>query len=96
MFHLRGKEQETEKEMVFILCQMCALLLELEGFKYIHCFLLLLTLFISSLEMRNNRKGLLPEPNPVQIMKSFNNPAMLQMLLQPQLRGHPVKPGKLF
>uniref|UniRef100_A0A8C3U170 Ribonucleoprotein PTB-binding 1 n=1 Tax=Catharus ustulatus TaxID=91951 RepID=A0A8C3U170_CATUS len=44
--------------------------------------------------MRNNRKGLLPEPNPVQIMKSFNNPAMLQMLLQPQLRGHPVKPGK--
>ncbi|NXR21741.1 RAVR2 protein, partial [Cinclus mexicanus] len=45
--------------------------------------------------MRNNRKGLLPEPNPVQIMKSFNNPAMLQMLLQPQLRGHAVKPGKL-
>ncbi|KFQ26740.1 Ribonucleoprotein PTB-binding 2, partial [Mesitornis unicolor] len=42
--------------------------------------------------MRNNRKGLLPEPNPMQIMKSFNNPAMLQMLLQPQLRGHPVKP----
>ncbi|NWH39424.1 RAVR2 protein, partial [Chloropsis hardwickii] len=42
--------------------------------------------------MRNNRKGLLPEPNPVQIMKSFNNPAMLQMLLQPQLRGQAVKP----
>ncbi|XP_021259909.1 ribonucleoprotein PTB-binding 2 isoform X2 [Numida meleagris] len=42
--------------------------------------------------MRNNRKGLLPEPNPVQIMKSFNNPAMLQILLQPQLRGHAVKP----
>ncbi|XP_064003494.1 ribonucleoprotein PTB-binding 2 isoform X12 [Pogoniulus pusillus] len=42
--------------------------------------------------MRNNRKGLLPEPNAVQIMKSFNNPAMLQMLLQPQLRGHAVKP----
>uniref|UniRef100_A0A8C9L8Y5 Ribonucleoprotein PTB-binding 1 n=1 Tax=Pavo cristatus TaxID=9049 RepID=A0A8C9L8Y5_PAVCR len=38
--------------------------------------------------VRNNRKGLLPEPNPVQIMKSFNNPAMLQILLQPQLRGH--------
>ncbi|KAM7161724.1 ribonucleoprotein PTB-binding 2 isoform 5-T5 [Macrochelys suwanniensis] len=36
-------------------------------------------------QMRNNRKGLLPEPNPVQIMKSLNNPAMLQMLLQPQL-----------
>ncbi|NWX23203.1 RAVR2 protein, partial [Aegotheles bennettii] len=45
--------------------------------------------------MRNNRKGLLPEPNPVQIMKSFNNPAMLQMLLQPQLRGHAVKPAVL-
>uniref|UniRef100_A0A669PZ79 Ribonucleoprotein PTB-binding 1 n=1 Tax=Phasianus colchicus TaxID=9054 RepID=A0A669PZ79_PHACC len=45
--------------------------------------------------MRNNRKGLLPEPNPVQIMKSFNNPAMLQILLQPQLRGHAVKPGVL-
>ncbi|NWI53247.1 RAVR2 protein, partial [Calyptomena viridis] len=43
--------------------------------------------------MRNNRKGLLPEPNPVQIMKSFNNPAMLQMLLQPQLRA--VKPAVL-
>nr|XP_013801476.1 PREDICTED: ribonucleoprotein PTB-binding 2 isoform X2 [Apteryx mantelli mantelli] len=42
--------------------------------------------------MRNNRKGLLPEPNPVQIMKSFSNPAMLQMLMQPQLRGHTVKP----
>uniref|UniRef100_A0A8D0LAU7 Ribonucleoprotein, PTB binding 2 n=1 Tax=Sphenodon punctatus TaxID=8508 RepID=A0A8D0LAU7_SPHPU len=37
--------------------------------------------------MRNNRRGLLPEPNPVQIMKSLNNPAMLQILLQPQLRG---------
>ncbi|XP_074858646.1 ribonucleoprotein PTB-binding 2 isoform X2 [Carettochelys insculpta] len=40
--------------------------------------------------MRNSRKGLLPEPNPVQIMKSLNNPAMLQMLLWPQLcrRAH--------
>lgn len=66
-----------------------------EGFKCILCFLLILTsLYLSQLEMRNNRKGLLPEPNPVQIMKSFNNPAMLQMLLQPQLRGHAVKPGK--
>ncbi|XP_056670998.1 ribonucleoprotein PTB-binding 2 isoform X3 [Monodelphis domestica] len=37
--------------------------------------------------MRNNRKGLLPEPNPIQIMKSLNNPAMLQILLQPQLQG---------
>uniref|UniRef100_A0A8C8SU35 Ribonucleoprotein, PTB binding 2 n=1 Tax=Pelusios castaneus TaxID=367368 RepID=A0A8C8SU35_9SAUR len=41
--------------------------------------------------MRNNRKGLLPEPNPVQIMKSLNNPAMLQMLLQPQLHRHAGK-----
>ncbi|NXH11133.1 RAVR2 protein, partial [Bucco capensis] len=45
--------------------------------------------------MRNNKKGLLPEPNPVQIMKSLNNPAMLQMLLQPQLRGHAAKPAVL-
>ncbi|XP_019344593.2 ribonucleoprotein PTB-binding 2 isoform X1 [Alligator mississippiensis] len=42
--------------------------------------------------MRNNRKGLLPEPNAVQIMKSLNNPAMLQILLQPQLRGCAGKP----
>ncbi|NXK86940.1 RAVR2 protein, partial [Formicarius rufipectus] len=42
--------------------------------------------------MRNNRKGLLPEPSAVQIMKSFNNPAMLQMLLQPQLRGLALNP----
>ncbi|KAM9129250.1 ribonucleoprotein PTB-binding 2 isoform 6-T6 [Pangshura tecta] len=45
-----------------------------------------LAAFIAAQQMmRNNRKGLLPEPNPVQIMKSLNNPAMLQMLLQPQL-----------
>ncbi|XP_073499922.1 ribonucleoprotein PTB-binding 2 isoform X3 [Phyllobates terribilis] len=37
--------------------------------------------------LQNNRKGLLPEPNPAQIMQSLNNPAMLQMLLQPQQRG---------
>ncbi|KAB0360627.1 hypothetical protein FD754_004783 [Muntiacus muntjak] len=40
----------------------------------------------------SNQKGLLPEPNPVQIMKSLNNPAMLQILLQPQLCGRTVKP----
>lgn len=45
--------------------------------------------------MHSNQKGLLPEPNPVQIMKSLNNPAMLQVLLQPQLCGRTVKPGKL-
>jgi hypothetical protein len=44
--------------------------------------------------MQSNQKGLLPEPNPVQIMKSLNNPAMLQVLLQPQLCGRAVKPGK--
>eukprot|EP00079_Xenopus_tropicalis_P024302 XP_012816870.1 PREDICTED: ribonucleoprotein PTB-binding 2 isoform X2 [Xenopus tropicalis] len=43
--------------------------------------------------LQNNRKGLLPEPNPVQIMQSFSNPAMLQMLLQPQQRGRPGKHG---
>ncbi|XP_055484668.1 ribonucleoprotein PTB-binding 2 [Psammomys obesus] len=42
--------------------------------------------------MHSNRKGLLPEPNPVQIMKSLNNPAMLQVLLQPQLCGRAAKP----
>uniref|UniRef100_A0A8C5PY71 Ribonucleoprotein PTB-binding 1 n=1 Tax=Leptobrachium leishanense TaxID=445787 RepID=A0A8C5PY71_9ANUR len=43
--------------------------------------------------LQNNRKGLLPEPNPVQIMQSLNNPAMLQMLLQPQQRGRTGKHG---
>ncbi|XP_075801638.1 ribonucleoprotein PTB-binding 2 isoform X2 [Microtus pennsylvanicus] len=42
--------------------------------------------------MNSSQKGLLPEPNPVQIMKSLNNPAMLQVLLQPQLCGRAVKP----
>ncbi|XP_008829285.1 ribonucleoprotein PTB-binding 2 isoform X2 [Nannospalax galili] len=42
--------------------------------------------------MHSNQKGLLPEPNPVQIMKSLNNPAMLQVLLQPQLCGRAIKP----
>uniref|UniRef100_A0A8D2MZF1 Uncharacterized protein n=1 Tax=Zonotrichia albicollis TaxID=44394 RepID=A0A8D2MZF1_ZONAL len=72
------KKQETGKEIGF--CQM----------KPVHCHWSWRDL--NGFVMRNNRKGLLPEPNPVQIMKSFNNPAMLQMLLQPQLRGHAVKP----
>ncbi|XP_035965890.1 ribonucleoprotein PTB-binding 2 isoform X4 [Halichoerus grypus] len=46
-------------------------------------------------QMHSNQKGLLPEPNPVQIMKSLNNPAMLQVLLQPQLCGRAVKPAVL-
>ncbi|XP_069837480.1 ribonucleoprotein PTB-binding 2 [Dendropsophus ebraccatus] len=41
--------------------------------------------------LQNNRKGLLPEPNPAQIIQSLNNPAMLQMLLQP--RGRSGKHG---
>ncbi|KAJ7332635.1 hypothetical protein JRQ81_014815 [Phrynocephalus forsythii] len=47
----------------------------------------LATLIAAQRMMRNNRKGLLPEPNAVQIMKSLNTPAMWQMLLQPQLHG---------
>ncbi|XP_054835813.1 ribonucleoprotein PTB-binding 2 isoform X2 [Eublepharis macularius] len=47
----------------------------------------LATLIAAQRMMRHNRKGLLPEPNAAQIMKSLNTPAMLQMLLQPQLRG---------
>ncbi|XP_053325999.1 ribonucleoprotein PTB-binding 2 isoform X2 [Spea bombifrons] len=43
--------------------------------------------------LQNNRKGLLPEPNPAQIMQSLNNPAMLQMLLQPPQRGRSGKHG---
>uniref|UniRef100_A0A8D2L1K8 Uncharacterized protein n=1 Tax=Varanus komodoensis TaxID=61221 RepID=A0A8D2L1K8_VARKO len=38
-------------------------------------------------QQMNNRKALLPDPNAVQIMKNLNTPAMLQMLLQPQLHG---------
>uniref|UniRef100_A0A673V619 Ribonucleoprotein PTB-binding 1 n=1 Tax=Suricata suricatta TaxID=37032 RepID=A0A673V619_SURSU len=45
--------------------------------------------------MHSNQKGLLPEPNPVQIMKSLNNPALLQVLLQPQLCGRAMKPAVL-
>ncbi|XP_048354621.1 ribonucleoprotein PTB-binding 2 isoform X2 [Sphaerodactylus townsendi] len=52
----------------------------------------LATLIAAQRMMRNNRKGLLPEPNAAQIMKSFNTPAMLQMILQPQLRGCAHKP----
>uniref|UniRef100_A0A670IY48 Ribonucleoprotein, PTB binding 2 n=1 Tax=Podarcis muralis TaxID=64176 RepID=A0A670IY48_PODMU len=55
----------------------------------------LATLIAAQRMMRNNRKGLLPEPNAVQIMKSLNTPAMLQMLLQPQLHGS-AKPGTVL
>ncbi|XP_070123643.1 ribonucleoprotein PTB-binding 2 isoform X3 [Equus caballus] len=42
--------------------------------------------------MHSSQKGLLPEPNPVQIMRSLNNPALLQVLLQPHLCGRALKP----
>uniref|UniRef100_A0A670Z282 Ribonucleoprotein PTB-binding 1 n=1 Tax=Pseudonaja textilis TaxID=8673 RepID=A0A670Z282_PSETE len=47
----------------------------------------LATLIAAQRMMKNNRKGLLPEPNAVQIMKSLNTPAMLQMLLRHQMHG---------
>ncbi|KAH0618536.1 hypothetical protein JD844_017837 [Phrynosoma platyrhinos] len=58
--------------------------------------ILVVTCNQAHLMMKNNRKGLLPEPNAVQIMKSLNTPAMLQMLLQPQLHGCLNKFGKLL
>nr|DBA17803.1 TPA: hypothetical protein GDO54_016124 [Pyxicephalus adspersus] len=54
---------------------------------------MLATLMAAQGMLQNNRKGLLPEPNPVQIMQSLNNPAMLQMLFQPQHRGRSGKHG---
>ncbi|XP_068095410.1 ribonucleoprotein PTB-binding 2 [Hyperolius riggenbachi] len=54
---------------------------------------MLATLIAAQGMLQNNRKGLLPEPNPVQIMQSLNNPAMLQMLLQPPQRGKSGKHG---
>ncbi|KAL7985016.1 hypothetical protein Chor_003586 [Crotalus horridus] len=48
----------------------------------------LATLIAAQRMMKNNRKGLLPEPNAVQIMKSLNTPAMLQMLLRHQMHGY--------
>ncbi|KAM4721336.1 ribonucleoprotein PTB-binding 2 [Rhinophrynus dorsalis] len=54
-----------------------------------------LTALIAAQAM-NNKKGLLPEPDPVQIMKSLNNPALLQMLLQRPQRGkHGSSSGQL-
>ncbi|CAI9534850.1 unnamed protein product, partial [Staurois parvus] len=54
---------------------------------------MLATLMAAQGMLQNNRKGLLPEPNPMQIMQSFNNPAMLQMLFQPPHRGRSGKHG---
>ncbi|KAM4872971.1 ribonucleoprotein PTB-binding 2 [Thomomys bottae] len=55
----------------------------------------LAALIASQRVTQSNQKGLLPEPNPVQIMRSLNNPAMLQVLLQPQLCGRAGKPAVL-
>ncbi|KAM5148126.1 ribonucleoprotein PTB-binding 2-like [Mantella aurantiaca] len=54
---------------------------------------MLATLMAAQGMLQNNRKGLLPEPNPMQIMQSLNNPAMLQMLFQPPHRGRSGKQG---
>ncbi|XP_040216703.1 ribonucleoprotein PTB-binding 2 isoform X2 [Rana temporaria] len=54
---------------------------------------MLATLMAAQGMLQNNRKGLLPEPNPMQIMQSLNNPAMLQMLFQPPHRGRSGKHG---
>ncbi|XP_063795245.1 ribonucleoprotein PTB-binding 2 [Pseudophryne corroboree] len=47
----------------------------------------LAALIAAQRRLQHNQKGLLPEPNPAQIMQSLNNPAMLQMLLQTQPPG---------
>ncbi|XP_032074802.1 ribonucleoprotein PTB-binding 2 [Thamnophis elegans] len=47
----------------------------------------LATLIAAQRMMKNNQKGLLPEPNAVQIMNSLNTPGMLQMLLRHQMHG---------
>ncbi|XP_051866682.1 ribonucleoprotein PTB-binding 2 [Pristis pectinata] len=39
----------------------------------------------------NSRKGLLPEPNPLQFMNTLGNPAVLQLLLRPYFNGHAGK-----
>ncbi|XP_067846494.1 ribonucleoprotein PTB-binding 2 isoform X2 [Heptranchias perlo] len=43
----------------------------------------------------NSRQGLLPEPNPLQIINSLGNPAALQLLLRPYFNGHAGKKGVL-
>ncbi|XP_048457688.1 ribonucleoprotein PTB-binding 2 isoform X4 [Rhincodon typus] len=39
----------------------------------------------------NSRKGLLPEPNPLQILNSLGNPVALQLLLRPYFHGYAGK-----
>lgn len=47
-----------------------------------------------SLQALNRGKGLLPEPNAMQILTGLNNPAALKMLLASLNPGH--KQGTLF
>ncbi|XP_060710987.1 ribonucleoprotein PTB-binding 1 [Hemiscyllium ocellatum] len=48
----------------------------------------MLPALIAAQAMAMNRgKGLLPEPNPMQILNSLNNPATLQLLLNPLIHG---------
>ncbi|XP_078091110.1 ribonucleoprotein PTB-binding 1 isoform X2 [Mustelus asterias] len=48
----------------------------------------MLPALIAAQAMAMNRgKGLLPEPNPMQILNSLNNPATLQLLLNPFIHG---------
>ncbi|XP_032884185.1 ribonucleoprotein PTB-binding 2 isoform X2 [Amblyraja radiata] len=43
----------------------------------------------------NSRKGLLPEPNPLQFMNTLSNPAVLQLLLRPNFNGQAGKKSML-
>ncbi|XP_072367233.1 ribonucleoprotein PTB-binding 2 isoform X2 [Scyliorhinus torazame] len=43
----------------------------------------------------NSRKGLLPEPSPLQIINSLGNPAALPLLLRPYFQGHAGKKSVL-
>ncbi|XP_078263645.1 ribonucleoprotein PTB-binding 2 isoform X4 [Rhinoraja longicauda] len=43
----------------------------------------------------NSRKGLLPEPNPLQFMNTLSNPAVLQLLLRPNFNGQAGKKSLL-
>ncbi|XP_064416191.1 ribonucleoprotein PTB-binding 2 [Latimeria chalumnae] len=47
----------------------------------------LAALIVAQGTMAQRRKGLLPEPNLIQIVNSLNNPALLHVLQQPYLHG---------
>uniref|UniRef100_H3A869 Ribonucleoprotein, PTB binding 2 n=1 Tax=Latimeria chalumnae TaxID=7897 RepID=H3A869_LATCH len=54
----------------------------------------LAALIVAQGTMAQRRKGLLPEPNLIQIVNSLNNPALLHVLQQPYLHGCAGKYGK--